>query len=135
MSYPTMGTSGGAVVGAFELNICYNAPCCKVCGGPWHKPCCTITMCCPGLAEPHGAEWDAAKDGFAPFLEEAATTALKAGGCCMNPSKAKTALDADWTNRANTYLAGHGLSVAVHAFYTSDGKSATPHVVLQFAKK
>ena len=86
------------------------------------------------LQTPTGPEWEAAKDGFKPFLEEGAKTALSAGGCCMNPFAAKTALDADWTARANTYLGTHGLAVEVCAFYTSDGKSATPHVVIQFHK-
>ena len=40
---------------------------------------------------------------FAPFLEEAATTAFKSGGCCMNVFSAKKAeLNEDRTNRANT---------------------------------
>ena len=26
-NYPSMGTKGGTVVGALELNICYNTPC------------------------------------------------------------------------------------------------------------
>ena len=44
------------------------------------------------------------------------------------------ALDGDWTGRANAYLATHGLALEVCAFYTSDGKSSHPHLVLQFRK-
>ena len=48
--------------------------------------------------------------------------------------KIKAALDAEWLSRANTYLATHNLHVEVCAFYTSDGKNTTPHLVLQFTK-
>ena len=48
---------------------------------------------------------------------------------------AKAALDADWTNRANTYLADHGLQVEVCAFYTSAGEGgAYPRLFIQFSK-
>ena len=134
-NYPSMGTKGGTVIGGLELNICYDMPCCK-CGGPWYN-CCTFAIestCCKGFQAPTGPEWEKAKDGFAPFLEEGAATAFKSGGCCMDVFKAKAALDADWTNRANTYLADHGLQVEVCAYYTSDGKSSTPHLFIQFSK-
>ena len=143
-NYPSMGTKGGTVIGGLELNICYDMPCCK-CGGPWYN-CCSNMPCCKGLQAPTGPEWEKAKDGFAPFLEEGAAIAFKSGaplscvqgGCvqcgCMDVFKAKAALDADWTNRANTYLADHGLQVEVCAFYVSDGKSSTPHLFIQFSK-
>ena len=85
---------------------------------------------------PTGPEWEKAKDGFAPFLEEGAATAFESrqSGCQNDVFKAKAALDADWTNRANTYLADHGLQVEVCAFYVSDGKSSTPHLFIQFSK-
>ncbi len=121
------------VIGAYELDVCYNMPCCK-CGGPWHNCTAACCPCCKGLAKPSGPEWEAAEAGFEPFLAEAATTAFKVGGCCMDVFKVKANLDADWTTRANTYLATHGLKVEVCAFYTSDGKSAHPHLVLQFSK-
>ena len=133
-NYPSMGTKGGTVIGGLELNISYSyMPCC---GGPWYN-CCTCAIestCCKGFQAPTGPEWEKAKDGFAPFLEEGAATAFKSGGCCMDVFKAKAALDADWTNRANTYLADHGLQVEVCAYYTSDGKSSTPHLFIQFSK-
>ena len=139
-NYPSMGTKGGTVIGGLELNIqCFNCisysymPCC---GGPWYN-CCTFAIestCCKGFQAPTGPEWEKAKDGFAPFLEEGAAIAFKSGGCCMDVFKAKAALDADWTNRANTYLADHGLQVEVCAFYVSDGKSSTPHLFIQFSK-
>jgi len=138
-NYPSLGSKGGEVVGALELNLCYDVPCCK-CGDPWYN-CCTETMCpcCPGITKPKGAEWDAAKEGMKPFLEEAKTTVFAkgkaCGGCCIDVFKAKEALDADWTTRVNAYLETHGLSVEVCAFYTSDGKSTTPHLVMQFSKK
>ena len=55
-------------------------------------------------------EWDAAKPGFEPLLAEGATIALKAGGCCMNPFSAKSALDAEWTPKANEYLTQKGFA-------------------------
>ena len=59
----------------------------------------------------------------------------KNAGCCgADCMKMKAALDADWTTRANAYLGTHGLQVEVCAFYTSDGKSAHPHLVLQYSK-
>ena len=131
-NYPSFGSKGGTVIGSLELNICYDTPCCK-CGSPWYN-CNPCGACCPGVAPPKGPEWEKAKEGFEPFLAEAATTALKVGGCCMDVFKAKKALDGDWTDRANGYLGQHGLSVEVCAFYTSDGKSATPHLCLQFTK-
>ena len=136
-NYPSMGTKGGTVIGGFELNFCYDA--CD-CGGPWYNCCKVLPIgmcdgaCCKGIQAPTGPEWEKAKDGFAPFLEEGAATAFKSGGCCMDVFKAKAALDADWTNRANTYLADHGLQVEVCAYYTSDGKSSTPHLFIQFSK-
>ena len=133
-NYPSFGSQGGTVIGSLELNVCYENPCCKCGGGPWYN-CNPCGACCPGVAPPKGEEWEKAKDGFEVFLTEAATTAFKTGGCCMDVFKVKTALDADWTTRANTYLATHGLQVEVCAFYTSDGKSTSPHLVLQFKKK
>ena len=181
-NYPSMGTKGGTVIGGFELNFCYDA-CdgeCNAGGGPWYNCCKVLPIgicegaCCKGIQAPTGPEWEKAKDGFAPFLEEGAATAFKNGGCCMDVFKAKdgfapfleegaaiafksgaplscvqggcvqcgcmdvfkakAALDADWTNRANTYLADHGLQVEVCAYYTSDGKSSTPHLFIQFSK-
>jgi len=136
-NYPSMGTEGGTVVGALELNICYDCPlpCCQI-GGPWNNCCADkcCPSCCPGLKSPHGAEWEAASAGFEVFLSEAYTTAKGVGGCCTDVFKIKAALDAEWTGRANTYLATHGLKLEVCAFYTSDGKSSTPHLVLQFRK-
>ena len=46
----------------------------------------------------------------------------------------KASLDKDWTTRANAVLGKQGLSVEVCAFYTSDGKNTSPHLVLQFTK-
>ena len=132
-NYPSMGTQGGTVIGALEFNACYDMPCCKPCG-PWNSANCMNCPCCPGLKAPAGPEWEAAQEGFAPFLEEATATCVKAGGCCSDPFKQKAALDADWTGRANTYLATHKLKLEVFAFYTSNGKSAEPHLVLQFVK-
>ena len=146
-NYPSMGTKGGTVIGGFELNFCYDA-CdgeCNAQGGPWYNCCKVLPIgicegaCCKGIQAPTGPEWEKAKDGFAPFLEEGAAIAFEAhlkacGGCCMDVFKAKAALDADWTNRANTYLADHGLQVEVCAFYVSDGKSSTPHLFIQFSK-
>ena len=135
-NYPSMGTKGGTVIGGLELNISYSyMPCC---GGPWYN-CCTFAIestCCKGFQAPTGPEWEKAKDGFAPFLEEGAATAFESrqSGCQNDVFKAKAALDADWTNRANTYLADHGLQVEVCAFYVSDGKSSTPHLFIQFSK-
>ena len=138
-NYPSMGTKGGTVIGGLELNICYDV--CE-CGGPWYNCCKVLPIgicegaCCKGIQAPTGPEWEKAKDGFAPFLEEGAATAFESRGCgCdMDVFKAKAALDADWTNRANTYLADHGLQVEVCAYYTSDGKSSTPHLFIQFSK-
>ena len=146
-NYPSMGTKGGTVIGGLELNISYSyMPCC---GGPWYN-CCTFAIestCCKGFQAPTGPEWEKAKDGFAPFLEEGAAIAFKSGAplscvqggrvqCgCMDVFKAKAALDADWTNRANTYLADHGLQVEVCAFYTSAGEGgAYPRLFIQFSK-
>merc|ERR1719313_1892884 len=109
-NYPSLGSKGGTVIGALELNICYDVPCCKMCGGPWYN-CCECRMCCPGTAKPIGPEWDAAKEGFKPMLDEAATIALKSGGCCFNCFRAKDSLDEDWTKRADEYLGKHGLAV------------------------
>jgi len=123
------------VVGGMELNMCLDCPI-GICGSAWHS--CSCCGCCPGLKAPSGPEWDAAAAGFEPFKEECVKICFdKASSCCCNcPDcfKMKANLDADWTNRANEYLKAHGLKVEVHAFYTSDGKSSTPHLVLQFSK-
>ena len=91
-------------------------------------------MCCPGLKPPKGPEWEAAEAGFKILQDEATSIIMKTKNCCFDPFKVKAALDADWTVRANAELAKNGLAVTVHAFYTSDGKSAHPHLVLQFSK-
>ena len=135
-NYPSMGTAGGTVVGAMELNLCYNCPggICKQCG-LWNNCCAdTFCPCCGGITTPKGPEWEAAKEGFKPLMEEAGVIALKASGCCSDVFGMKKVLDAEWTDRANTYLATHGLKVEVCAFYTSNGKSAEPHLVIQFSK-
>jgi len=138
-NYPSIGSRGGTVIGALELNLCGGGPCamCKCCG-KWNNCCAdTFCPCCPGVTSPKGPEWEAAKEGFAPFMEEAATVAYEKAircGCCNDVMMAKQLLDADWTSRANAYLAQHGLSVEVCAFYTSDGKNTTPHLVMQFSK-
>ena len=89
-NYPSMGTKGGTVIGGLELNISYSyMPCC---GGPWYN-CCTFAIestCCKGFQAPTGPEWEKAKDGFAPFLEEGAAIAFKSGGCCMDGSQNAT---------------------------------------------
>jgi len=127
---PSLGTKGGTVVGALELNLC---PGCCPCGGSWNRAGCS--PCCPGLSMPSGPEWEAAQAGFKTYLDEAASIAYGAKGFCANPHKIKSALDAEWTAKADTYLATHGLQVEVCAYWTSDGKSSHPHVVLQFSKK
>ena len=144
-NYPSMGTKGGTVIGGFELNFCYDA-CdgeCNAGGGPWYNCCKVLPIgmcdgaCCKGIQAPTGPEWEKAKDGFAPFLEEGAATAFESrqDGCQNDVFKAKAALDADWTNRANTYLADHGLQVEVCAFYTSAGEGgAYPRLFIQFSK-
>ena len=44
-NFPSMGSKGGTVIGAHELNICHNTlPCC---GGPWYN-CCNGMPCCKG---------------------------------------------------------------------------------------
>ena len=91
---------------------------------------------CPGLAKPKGEEWDKAEAGFQVFMDEAFTTCSKTKGCCGgNVNAMKASLDADWSMRANKYLAEYGLSCEVTAFYTSDGKGAHPHLIIQFSKK
>merc|ERR1711924_162455 len=129
-NYPSMGTKGGTVIGALEINNCC------ICPGTRHGGCCTC--CCPGLASPSGLEWDSAKPGFEPMLKEAAHIAHNqaAKGCCgcHDVFNQKSKLDAEWTPKANEFLGQHGLSVEVCAFVTSDGKNAHPHLVLQFTK-
>ena len=73
-NYPSMGSKGGTVVGALELNLCLTCPGCGGCGA-WNPACCpcmpgACDKCCPGLKAPAGPEWDAVKDEFAPLLEE-----------------------------------------------------------------
>ena len=109
-NYPSIGSRGGTVIGALELNLCGGGPCamCKCCG-KWNNCCAdTFCPCCPGVTSPKGPEWEAAKEGFAPFMEEAATVAYEKAircGCCNDVMMAKQLLDADWTSRANAYLA------------------------------
>ena len=47
----------------------------------------------------------------------------------------KAALDSEWLSKANDELGKNGLLCKVHSFFTSDGKSAQPHLVIQFSKK
>ena len=119
------------------MNLCWEMPCCKCGGSAWYN-CCKTNCCCPGMKAPSGPEWEAAKEGLKPFLDEAVPVVFDkgkaCGGCCLDVFAAKKALDGDWTGRANAYLATHGLALEVCAFYTSDGKSSHPHLVLQFRK-
>lgn len=108
-----------------------------MCAPKWAS--CCPRACCPGVASPAGPEWDKAQAGFTAFLEEAYELAIHKTphGCCgcHDVFKIKATLDGEWTARADAYLAEHGLQVEVCAFYTSDGKSTSPHLVLQFSKK
>ena len=44
-------------------------------------------------------------------------------------------IDSEWLSKANDELGKNGLLCKVHSFFTSDGKSAQPHLVIQFSKK
>jgi len=118
---------GPDIVGAFELNICGS------CGPAWNS-CAICNCCCPGMKPPSGPEWDAAGPGFEPLLAEAHAICSKYNGCCPQVHKMKADLDANWVSKANEYLGEHKLKVETFAFYTSDGKSAQPHLVLQIKK-
>jgi len=136
---PSLGDDGGHVIGALELNQCKDCGCCTVSFCPDWEGCDTCKGCCPGIASPSGPEWDAASPGFAPLLEEATVICFKespksCGGCCPDVFAMKRILDEKWTGRANEYLKTHNLEVKVLAFVTSDGKSSSPHLVLQFRK-
>ena len=47
----------------------------------------------------------------------------------------KAELDAQWLSKANGFLGDKGMYCEVLAFYTSDGKSSTPHLWIQIFKK
>ena len=82
--------------------------------------------------------WEAAAPGFKVLLDEAGHICQKevpkSCGCCNDVMKMKTALDEKWTERASDFLKEYGLTVEVCAFFTSDGKNTSPHLVLQFSK-
>ena len=138
-NYPSMGSKGGTVVGALELNLCKDS--CCMCAPAWNGCCMgsnACKSCCPGLVSPNGPEWEAAQAGFKVLQDEAYHIAMveapKRCGCCSDVFTIKRLLDEKWTERANEFLKEHGLSVEVCAFFTSDGKSSSPHLVLQFTK-
>ena len=43
----------------------------------------------------------------------------------------KKVLDEEWLGRANEYLGTHKLKVEVFAFYSYNGQSTQPHLMLQ----
>ena len=91
--------------------------------------------CCRGLEPPKGPEWEPAAAGFEPFLEEAYTLCQKNAGCCGSDClKMKKVLDEEWLGRANEYLGTHKLKVEVFAFYSYNGQSTQPHLMLQIKK-
>lgn len=49
---PSLGTKGGTVVGAYELNLCKDS--CCMCFDLWGSAGCG--PCCQGLVKPHGPE-------------------------------------------------------------------------------
>ena len=82
---------------------------------------------------PSDSRWLAAAPGFAPLLAEVDQYAV-VKPCCgcasADPFASKTALDGEWTPKANAYLAQHGLVCQIHAFYqyvsTGQGGTAVP---------
>ena len=110
---------GDNIVGAFQLNVCVG------CGPKWNDCCAMGGPCCRGLDPPSGPEWESAKAGFMPMLDDAYTICAKHNGCCPSIERMKKDLDAEWTPKANTYLGTYKLSVEVHAFYTYNGQSST----------
>ena len=130
---PSYSNQGGRVIGAMEMNMCHDFPVLGGCCPKWaSRDCCGM---CPGMSKPSGPEWEAAAPEFEPILEDAFKLATANKGCCgADVHKMKATLDASWTGGANDYLKKHSLSVEVCAFYTSDGKGAHPHLVLQFSK-
>ena len=101
---------------------------------------CCCMPCCKAVAPPKGPEWDAvvATGDWPRILAEANAIANKVpkscGGCCPDIFKMKAELDAQWLSKANGFLQPHGLSCEILAFYTSDGKSSTPHLWIQLKK-
>ena len=91
--------------------------------------------CCRGMEPPKGPEWEPAAAGWEPLLEEALTICDKHNGCCPSVHNMKTSLDQEWTAKANEYLNKHSLQVEVHGFYTYNGQSSQPHLVLQIKKQ
>jgi hypothetical protein len=87
--------------------------------------------------EPTGPEWGAASADFQPFFEEAAaaTYNLISWGCCISISEVKDHLDSDWTIRANSYLAQHGLEAEVCVYFTYTRDDRVRHIAVQFSKK
>lgn len=86
--------------------------------------------CCKPLRAPSGPEWEAvlATGDWPRMLAEAEKLCAAKAGCCSDVFKMKAELDASWLSQANGFLDSHGLRVEVLAFYTSDGKSSTPHL-------
>ena len=120
-------------IGVLQYNVC---SCCP--GGDTFTPgCCPCEVgCCKAIGPPSGPEWDAviANAEWPRIKAEAEKLAKANGGCCTDVFKIKRVLDEQWLAEANTFLGAKGLKVEVLAFYTSDGKSSTPHLWLQFKK-
>ena len=144
-NYPSMGTKGGTVIGGLELNISYSyMPCCGGRGTTAARL--RLRALAARASTPTGPEWEKAKDGFAPFLEEGAAIAFKSGaplscvqgGCvqcgCMDAvqgeGRARRGLDQPREHvPRRPRPSGRDC-----AFYVSDGKSSTPHLFIQFSK-
>ena len=132
-NYPSVSANS---VGVFQFGIC---ACCPG-GGQFNavNTCCCMP-CCKPLRPPSGPEWDKVDQGeWAIMIAEAAQIANstpKGCGCCLDVFKIKAELDAQWLSKANGFLDGSGLYCEVLAFYTSDGKSSTPHLWIQIFKK
>ena len=60
------------------MNLCWEMPCCKCGGSAWYN-CCKTNCCCPGMKAPSGPEWEAAKEGLKPFLDEAVPVVFDKG--------------------------------------------------------
>ena len=110
------------------------------------QPCCSSPKICPDDAPPAGPEWDSAKEGFAALQNEAesicneAPKFCKCAGVtwpcpCGDAFQEKAFLDkAGWDDKANLYLAKHGLRVQSIAYIDGTGKNSKQHLQLRFFK-
>lgn len=143
MGNDASGMTSGQI-GAYEMQLCcmavgygsFNPPLGDICCCIWLFLICIPTCGCRP-SPPSGPLWDPVdKNRWNQLLEEAdRVAATTRNACSANPWSMQAALDRDWLDPANQFLAAYNLHAIVHAWQVRstdpNGQGqVTPHLAI-----